>query len=53
MRTNEAFRGRKDFGIGFRDTQLTTDGSFLDCVDSLLTSLYDLARAWGDGSAEA
>ena len=37
MRTSEAFRGRKEFGMGSRDTQLTTDESLRACVDILLS----------------
>ena len=56
MRTSEAFWGRNEFGMGCRDTQLTTDESFelvltTCCLE--MTSQHDLARAWDDWSAEA
>jgi len=41
----EAFRGRNEFGMGGRDTQLTTDESLRACVDNLLS--------WDDESARS
>ena len=45
MRTGEAFRGRNEFWVGCRDTQLTTDESSRACVDNLLS--------WDDESARS
>jgi len=45
MRTGEAFRGRNEFRMGCRDTQLTTDESLRACVDNLLSSDDESARS--------
>jgi len=37
MHTSEAFRSRKEFGMGCRDTELTTDESLRACADILLS----------------
>jgi len=45
MRTSEAFRGRKEVGMGCRDTQLTNDESLRACVDILLSWDDELAQS--------
>ena len=45
MRTSETFRGKKEFGMGCRDTQLITDELLRACVDILLSWDDELAQS--------
>jgi len=46
MRTSEAFLGRNEFGMGCRDTELTTDELLRACVDNLLSLGWRVSTIW-------